>query len=465
MAELGWVRHSLCVGVFEFRRSLRTIYQDKARFVLMSIGVLLTSLTLAAFVTVFTNMTHTIEMLPAPKQLRGTIVLFWLFAVFLIGSRVVSAQIYIDAESLMLTTVSARTVAGGLLVAEILRALATFGLPALVLTGALGSFFDSPVSLILVPTAVLLFLATAVITGAVFGYAAALIVATSRFVVHHKTMLGYATSLVMIGGFYLFFFPQIGGISQASLTWVPIGWLVDLAVVGTPLMESPLHPVGVLLSSTVLLFIGGVIIEREVIVLWFTDPVSVDTEGSTREADVVKSGDISGMSRRDVLAAAAKPLVVPRIVSIPTRRVAEWTLLRTQRDPRRLMFLLLPMFVIGSSLVSTGLQSGELRALAAPICTVVLPWLVGSLFALNPLGDEGAMLPVTLTAVSGPQYVRGLMIPGLILGLPVVILVTSIAGVFSPYTLTEQVSLVSGVLVLTLLYWNSIRRFERYSPS
>ncbi len=450
MAESNWMQHSLNVGVFEFRRSLWTIYQDKVRFAFMSIGVLLTSLIFAAFTHVFTNMMHTLEALPAPEQLRGTIVLFWLFAVFLIASRIVSARSHIDAEPLMLTTVSARTVAGGLLVAETLRALATFGLPALVLTGALGSFFNSPVSLILVPTAAFLFLATAVVTGAVFGYAVVLTVATSQFVAHHKTVLGYAASFIMIGGFYLFFFPQIGGISQASLAWIPIGWLVDLVVVGTPLIESPFYPAGVLLSSTVLLIIGGVIIEREVIALWYTDAVGVDTERSTHEADI-EHANVSGMARRDALAAAVKPLVVPRIVPVSTRRVAEWTLLRTRRDSHRLMFLLLPLFIIGSSLINIGLQSGALRTLAAPICTVILPWFIGSLFALNPLGDEGAMLPVTLTAVSGSQYVRGLIAPGLLFGLPVVIVVTSIAGVFSPYTPLEQVGLVALSVYLTCI--------------
>lgn len=449
MAEPGWIKHSLSVGAFEFRRSVRTIFRDTVRLAAMCVGVLFTSLILAALLVGFSEMTRSIETIITREQIRGSVCLFWLFAVFLIGSRVVSARPHIDAEPLLLTTVSARTVAMGLLVAETLRVLSLFGLPILVLTGALVTGFDTLWSYLLVPTGLVLFVVTAVLTGAVFGYAAVWLATTSRFVARHKTVLGYIGSFVVTGAFYLFFFPQIGGVSQASLAWIPIGWLYDLIVVGTPLMESLLYPAGVLLSSAVLLIVGGALIEVEVTALWFTAPVSVDTGERPRTDDAVERENFLGIIREDALAAAAKPLVVPRIVSMPTRRVAEWSLLRTRRDPRRLMFLLIPLFIIGSSLVSTGLQSEVPYAVAVPLCTVFLPWLVGSIFALNPLGDEGTMLPVTLTAVSGTQYVRGLMMPGLLLGLPVVILVTGIAGVVSPYALIGRTSLVILSVYLT----------------
>lgn len=448
MAEPGWPRHVFRLGFFEFRRSVRALWQDKARFALMTLGVLIPSLMGTVFVIVFADAIRGIETLPVPEQLRGTIALFWLLAAFLIGQRVVSARTRIEAESLMLTTVSARTVAGGLLVAEILRMLAYLGPPILVLTGIGVFLFGSPASLVLIPVAALLFTATAAVTGAVFGYAVAWLVATSRFVARHKTALGSAASLIAMGGYFLFLFPEIGGVSQSSLAWLPAGWFADLVVIGTPLMGSLLRSGGVFLCSIILLLLGGAIIERETVALWFTEPVSVETPDSARESDVTESEEVLS-SRRDALATAVKPLVVPRVVPTPIRRVAEWVLLRTRRDPNRLMFLLIPVVAIGSSLLGTGIQSGSIRILAAPVCAVVLPWLAGSLFALNPLGDEGAMLPVTLTAISGTQYVRGLMLPGLVFGLPIVLVVTGIAGILSPYTLVEQVGLVALGVYLT----------------
>jgi ABC-2 type transport system permease protein len=447
MAEPGWPRHLLDIGRFEFQRSVRAVWQHKVRLTAMVFGVLIISVMFAVFTVVFAETIRGIETRSVPKQLQGTIALFWLFAVFMIGQRVVSARPRIDAESLMLTTVSPRTVAGGLLVAETLRFLAYLCVPALTMTGAVFYLFGSPASLVVIPVTAVLFAVTSVVAGSMCGFAVSWLVATSPFVARHKTVLGSFVALIGMGGYFLFFY-GIGGLSQSALAWLPMGWFADLAAVGTPLAGSLVRPVGALLGSVALLFVGGVIIERETVALWFTEPVSPDAGDSAREI-VTEQAERTRLASRDPLAAAVTPLLVPRVVSLPTRRVAEWTLLRTRRDPRRLLFLLIPVFAIGSSLVSTGLQSGSLRALAAPVCAVLLPWLAGALFAMNPLGDEGAVLPVTLTAVSGRQYVRGLMVPGLFLGLPIGFVVTTFCGIISPYPLTEQYGLTVLCVYLT----------------
>ena len=207
MAESGWARHSLSIGLFEFQQSVRAIRQDKGRFALMALGVLIPSLVFTAFaifVVVSADTIRGVESLPIPNFFRGTVALFWLFAVFLIGQRVVSARTHIEAEALMLTTVSARTVAGGLLLAEILRILTYLGFPVLVLTGVGTFLFGSPVTLTLVPLAALLFTGTAVVTGTVCGYAVAWLVATSRFIARHKTVLGVVVSLILTGVYFFF---------------------------------------------------------------------------------------------------------------------------------------------------------------------------------------------------------------------------------------------------------------------
>ncbi|SDD54393.1 hypothetical protein [Natrinema hispanicum] len=448
MAELTWPRHALSIGVFEFRRSVRALWQDKARLTLMAFGMVIPSLLTLAVTIVFADAIRNIEEFAVPDMVRGMVALFWLFGVYLIAQRVVSARPRINAESLMLTTVSARTVAFGLLVAEMLRILAYAGFPILVLTGVSVFLLGSPVSLILLPVAAVLFAATVVVAGSAVGYAVALLVATSPFVARHKTILGTAATLLAMGGYFLFLYPQISGLSQAALAWVPIGWLADLAVVGTPFVGSSLRAVGVIAGSAALLIVGGLLVERETAVFWFIEPVSPDTEGSVSEQTAEKEN--LRPATRDSLAAAVTPLVVPRFVSTPVQRVAEWALMRTRRDPNRLMFLLIPVFAIGSPLVSTAVQSGSIGALGAPLTAVALPWLVGSLFAMNPLGDEGAVLPVTLTAVSGDHYVRGLIVPGLVFGLPIILLVTGLAGLVSPYTIGEQLGLVilSGYLTV-----------------
>jgi len=442
MAESRWPRHALAVGRFEFRRSVRAIWADKARFGLISLGVLIPSASFGAFVFVFADAIRGVEAVALPDQLRGTVALFWLFGVFVVGQRAASARAHAEAEPLLLTTVSARTVAAGLAVAETLRILAYLGLPVLVVTGATVALFGSAAGLLAVPAAALLFTATAVVVGSAAGYAVALLVATSPFVARHKTVLGSAASLAAMGLYFLLLYPEFGGVSQASLAWLPVGWFGDLAAVGTPVAGSPARTAGALAASLAVLAAGGVAVERLAVALWFTDPVSVGDGESDADPDADPRGSPAA-GRRDALSAAVAPLVIPRAVSDPVRRVAEWALLRTRRDPNRLSFLLIPVFAVGSTVLSSGLQSGTLGALLAPLAAVAVPWIAGALFAMNPFGDEGAVLPVTLTAVSGRQYVRGLMVPGAVYGLPTAVAATGAAAVVSPYPLAERAGLVA----------------------
>lgn len=434
MAEPGWARNALRIGVFEFRRSVRAMWREKLRLAFLVLGGLLPTLACVLFFVVGHDAIRGVGAYPVPDLLRGSLALLWLFTVFMIGQRTVSARKRIEAEPLLLTTVSSRTVAVGLLVAELLRVLAYEGLLVLVVTGGFVFLFGSVASLLAVPAAMLLYGGTAVVVGQVCGYAVAWLVETSRFVARHKTVLGTVAVLIGMGGYSVFMVAPSVGIDQSVFAWLPTGWVVDLAVLGTPIVGSTLHTVGGVVAGVAIGLIGGVIIERETGALWFTEPVSVEANDADSEA--------RPSNERDALAAAVSPLVVPRLLGQPTQRVTEWVLLRTRRDPNRLLFVLLPVFVLTSPLFGAGTAFGSVTALLAPLCAVGLPWLAGSLFALNPLGDEGTVLPVTLTAVSGGQYVRGLMLPGLLFGLPIGVIVTTVAGVVSPYTLTEQAGLV-----------------------
>ena len=440
MAESGWARHALAIGGFEFRRSVRALWEDKARFGMIALGLAFPSILITGGVVLFADAIRGIGTAPIPDAVGGSLALFWLFGVFLVGQRVVSARTHIEAESVLLTSVSTRAVASGLVISETLRVLTYLSLYVVVATGIAVVLLGSLLSLVVVPLTAILFAATAVVAGSICGYAVAWLVATSRFIARHKTVLGTVAALVLTGGFLLFFYPQIGGVNQAALAWLPMAWFADLAAVGSPLVGSSLRAGGAVLASAVVLVGGGAIIERETTALWFTDPVSPEADESSDRSEATDTATGSEDSRRDALAAAITPLAIPRAISKPTRRVAEWTLLRTRREPNRLTFVFTPLIAIGGSVL--GSSAGSLDVLAAPAAAIVVAWLAGAVFALNPLGDEGVVLPATLTAVSGKHYVRGLITPGLVFGLPVVIVVTAVAGVFSPYTLGQQIGLV-----------------------
>ncbi|WP_255152890.1 hypothetical protein [Halorarius halobius] len=446
MAESKWPQHALRVGVFEFRRSVRAIWQDKARAFLMAAGLVFPSLMLVGFIYLFSGAIRNVGTVSLPPVARGTVALLWLFGVFIATQRVVSARPRIDAEPLMLTTVSARTVVGGLLVAETLRVLAYLGLPVLVLTGGVVYLFGSLVSILLIPLAALLLGLTAVLVGMALGYAIALVIATFPFVARHKTALGGIAVVVAMGGYLLVTLPQFGAVGQESLAILPVGWFVDLAVIGSPVRGS-MTRAGVAVGGSLLVVVGGIVlVEREATRLWFTDPVSGEKETDVDPEHTTPKQD----GTRTALADAIAPLGIPRGISQPTRRVAQWTLLRTRRDPRRLNFLLLPVVMVGSGLVSSGMQAVSPWMVFAPAAAVLLPWMAGATFAMNPLGDEGTVLPVTLISVSGTAYVRGLMLPGLLFGVPVVVLVTGGTALVGSFELPVTIGLL-GVSLLTTL--------------
>jgi hypothetical protein len=460
MAEPHWPRHAVDVGAFEFRRSVRAIWQDKARATLMAAGLLFPSLMLAGFVYLFAGAIRGAGSVALPPAARGTVALLWLFGVFIATQRVVSARPRIDAEPLMLTTVSARTVAGGLLVAETLRVLAYLALPTLVLTGGAVYLFGSPVSLLVIPLAATLLALTAVLVGMTLGYAVALLVATSPFVARHKTVLGGVAVFAVMGAYLLLTLPQFGAIDQTALAWLPTGWLVDLAVIGTPVRGSLTKAGGVVVASLLVVAVGGVLVEREATRLWFIDPVSAEPE-STTEAEQPTT---VAAETRDALASAIRPVAIPRRVPQPTRRVAQWAVLRTRRDPRRLNFLLLPVAMVTSSLLSTGVQTGSIWLVIAPAGAVLLPWMAGATFAMNPLGDEGAVLPITLLSVSGSAYVRGLMLPGVLIGFPLVLLAMGGAAIVSPFDPAVSLALAGVSALVTTVAVTTAPAVGMYYP-
>jgi hypothetical protein len=52
VAERGWARHAVRIGVFEFRRSVRDVRRDAARLVLLTLALVFPSVVLLGFLAV-----------------------------------------------------------------------------------------------------------------------------------------------------------------------------------------------------------------------------------------------------------------------------------------------------------------------------------------------------------------------------------------------------------------------------
>jgi ABC-2 type transport system permease protein len=453
MAESGWLRHALRMGVVEWRRSVRATRADSSKLVIYALSALFGLLFLVGSAAAIVFLLDDASGLRVTDGIRGNLSLLWLFLGFMVGQRAVSLYDRVGAEALVLTTVSARTTAVGLLVAETLRAVTVVAVPTLVLTGAFVYATGAVAAVVAVPVAVGLFLASAVAVGAALGWTAALLVARVPFVARNKTALGTVLVLVFFGAYMAFQLAPTGlPLDIGMLGLLPPGWVVDLFVVGSPVDGSLARVAAVLVGGPLAVAGLTAVAVRVATAYWYTDAVDPtddgDGAGPTDGATPERAG-----AGRDALASAIAPVSVPAVAARPTRRVAQLSLLRTRRNPARLSFLLAPLAIVGSMLLSLlGAGSGALAPGSVPaVLPLAVAWLAGATFSLNPLGDEGPVLPGTLlSTVGGHRFVRGLSLPGALVGVPLAVLGTAAAAVATGYGPVDGTGLVVLALVLSI---------------
>lgn len=426
MAESGWFRHAIRMGWFDYQRSVRAIREDTGRLILMAGGVGFMTLMLTGFVVLFVpELRETGIEFSINQIVRGTFAMLWVFGTFMLAQRTTTAHSKPVADAFVLTTVSPRTAVVGGIIAESLRVL-TYVFPVGLLLAIAGAYaFSAPLTLLAVPLVGSLYVASAVTAGRLLGYCAAWLVANVPFVARHKGVLGGTVVMLLFGIYFLFQLPQLPiSLNPAMLGVIPTGWLADLLAVGTPIGWSLTHALGGVVAVSVVLIGGSWLSEHIAASFWFGESISVSETGKT-SVPTRTEDDQRALER------AISPLSVPFITG-PTRHVAEWSLLRARREPQRLNFLLIPVFGGGSAVMNMMLQGTGSLAILGPAIAVLLGWIAGAAFGLNPFGDEGAVLPTTLTAVSGRAFVRGLITPSLLF-VPVVIVVTLVTALVGGY--------------------------------
>lgn len=444
MAESGWLGHAIRMGWFDYQRSVRAIREDTGRLILMAGGVGFMTLLLTGFAVLFVpELRGTDPEFSINRIVRGTLAMLWMFGTFMLAQRTTTAHSKPVADAFVLTTVSPRTAVIGGVVAESLRVL-TYVFPVGLLLAIAGAYaFSAPLNLLAVPLVGSLYVASAVTAGRLLGYCAAWLVANVPFVARHKGVLGGTVVMLFFGIYFLFQVPQLPiSISPAMLGVIPTGWLADLLAVGTPIGWSSTHALGGVVAVSVVLIGGGWLSERIATSFWFGESITVSDTGKT-SVSTRTEGDQRALDR------AISPLRVPFITG-PTRHVAEWSLLRARREPQRLNFLLIPVFGGGSALVNMMLQGSASLAILGPATAVLLGWTASAAFGLNPFGDEGAVLPSTLAAVSGRAFVRGLIAPSLLFA-PVVAVVTLVTALVGGYGLLAAIALTLIGCFLTIV--------------
>jgi ABC-2 type transport system permease protein len=332
----------------------------------------------------------------------------------------------IDARDGYLTTVPARDVVGGLLVAGYLRIGGMVGVPLLVACGGFAAGAGEPLVFPLAALGVFLLVSVSYLVGFPLGAAAAYLLGQSTTVERFKPLLGLAAFVAYFG---LILTNTLGEAVEPLVAVVrasPIAWFADLALLPAVPGASTLQASVALASSPVVGVLGVLASVRVSERRWYDDGVDTNAE----EGESASGGPLDSLLGRQ------------------TAWVARKSWLRARRAPIKLLFVAYPLFVLVSP-IQRSVEAGQVTATLPATVALYGAWLTGALFTLNPLGDEGAVLPVTtITGVSGREFVGGLVAASTVVGLPLTLVVTTVLAVLSPLSPLAVACTVAAAAVL-----------------
>lgn len=421
---------SVRIARMEYRRSVRAIGKKPIQmlafglFALIFIGVPTVAGSYLAYK--FGGELATTD-LPLLEGARGGIAVLWLMVTVMIASRVIGKTGRIDQEAGMLTTVPARDVVGGLLGAELARVVSIAAIPLLSIIVALSLSLGTPLPLVTIVLALLGLVTTALLAGHILGLLIKLALERSELLAQYKSVL----AVLAFGIYMAAVMSNALGTVMASLAEVlqnaPTAWLGDFLVLGIPGTSPSLARVG---GAVALAVVGLPVLfaldVRLATRLWYGDRVQPEK----------KQYDASE-SNADFLAG---------IASKPTRSVVANVWRRTKRSPIRLLYVVYPVFLVTGP-IQEAIQAGYVTESLPVVVSLYGAWAIGGA-TLNPLGDEGSMLPVTLiSSIRGREFIKGHVLAVTVVGLPIVVLATAITGFLSPLELTRWLSL-TGLSVL-----------------
>ena len=333
----------------------------------------------------------------------------------------------IDVRDGYLTTVPARDVVGGLLAAGYLRAAGFFAGPLVVAGAGFAAGAGAPLAFLSSALAVVALTTTTYLVGFPVGAAIAYALGQSEFVDRYKTALGTAAFLAYLA---LLFTDNLYEVAQPAVEAAqasPLAWYADLALLPVPSADaSALRAVGVLAASLV---VGVAAVLASVRVSerrWYDDAAHAEV----RATDSAASGRLDAVLGRR------------------TAWVARKSWLRARRAPIKLVYVTYPVFVLFAP-IQGSVEAGRVTATLPATVTLYAAWATGALFTLNPLGDEGAVLPVTVTSgVSGRQFVGGLVAASALVGTPVTLAIAAALGILGPLSPVAVACLVVAAAVL-----------------
>ncbi|MWG34111.1 hypothetical protein [Halomarina oriensis] len=331
-----------------------------------------------------------------------------LFVTLVVTLRVVQTSGSLTIADGLLTTVSHREAVGGILLSELAIVAVLVGVPSVGVPVAFAVGSGQPAAFPLVFVALVVLSVLGTLLGFVVGLGLRNLVARSEFLARYKTAIGILLFLLYFVGISSqqagsAIFPVVDALGSS-----PLGWFADLALFGQGVGADPLSALGAVVVGVVALPVLGWLASWLAALLWYTSPVQPEEE----EREPSQMGSLAGVSR-------------------PMARIARKSWIRARRGPIRLVYVVYPLFLL-FPFVQGAVVSGEVPTALPPLLAFYGAWAAGAAFSLNPIGDEGPVLPVTLTTpVAGSTFVGGLCLAGVAIGVPITLVLAVVTGVLS----------------------------------
>ncbi|NHN60403.1 MULTISPECIES: hypothetical protein [Halorussus] len=455
--------HATRIARVEFVRTVRSIRSSTTRTAATGIGLLVWVLlpTVGGGYLAY-EFGRALPDLGLPFSIldivRGGTAVGWVGLAALAAARSAGGKGELDSPTGLLTTVPARDAALGLLLAEYGRMLAVAAVPVVTIAAALAVGAGAVAPVVVVPATAATLLAVALSIGFPVGLGVKWVTLRSPWLARHKTAL----LVVAFGLYFLAVTSEALNDAVATLQRVlrdtPLAWFGDALLLGLPGIDAvPARALGAAALASALVLGFAAVTVRAAATVWYADSAQVDDEDEEGEDRPARptgapAGDAPATRPRESTPGLGERVLtgpLGGVLARPTRTVTLAVWRRTKRSPIRLLYVAYPLFFLYAPL-RTAFESGVPTSL--PVLVALYgTWAVGAT-ALNPLGDEGSVLPATLlSGLDGRQFVVGHVVSAALVGAPVVALATGVAGALSPLSPARWLALtgLSAVLVVT----------------
>jgi len=389
----------------------------------------------------------------AASAARGLVGVFWVIGVAMFALRSVGQRGTLTNAEGILTVVPTREAYVGIVLAEYVYFLLWTLVPAAGIGVGLTLGSDALWPAVGLPLLMVCGGLTLSATGYLVGLGIRHVVTRFPFVARHKSGLVVLAFLVYFVAIFT------GGLNQVVVNLFdpvaasPLGWYGDLAALGLPGVATQatyaVGAVGVTAVLAPLVILAGIrVAERH----WFADPALAGEGDSDSDADPSSAGGAAGDAGEAAFHGSPDRLgaALEGVLSRPTAALVTLAWRRAIRAPLKLLYAAYPLlFLVG--VVADIFQTGQVPAYLPYGLVVFVAWAGGVVFTLNPLGDQGSVLPATvLSAVTGHRFVAAHVFAGLVVAVPVGTVLVAAAGLLSPLAL-ERIALLTAVAPVAMV--------------